>query len=225
MKLGWIVAAATALVAVAPAWAASPREMLIQAAFQTTDKKQALDLVTQAITVAEAELRANPRDKEAFLQRAMGIGYRAKLTRTPGDAKTSRHMFEQFASQFPRDPEAQMALGGWHLDAIADGFLTATVLGAKKGPGLEGIDKAAAYGGDHAFFKSFAALMRIRAEPKDIDPARTLAEQAARSSTPTLLDRIGKRAAEQLLVPLRAGDGKAAAQLARTLLPFGRLTK
>lgn len=225
MKAGWIVAAATALIAVAPARAASPREMLIQAAFQTTDKAQALDLVTQAIAAAEAELKANPRDREAFLQRAMGIGYRAKLTRTPGDAKVSRHMFEQFAGQFPRDPEAHLALGGWHLDAIADGFLAATVLGARKGSGLDGIDKAVALGGDRAFFKSFAAMMRIRLDPKEVDVARSLAEQAVRGSTPTLLDRLGKRDAEAMLAPLRAGDGKAAAQLARKLLPFGRLQK
>lgn len=219
----WKWAVAAAFVAAAPAVAATPRDLLVQAAFQTTEKDKALALVNQAITQAEAGLAANPRDKEDFFQRAMGIGYRAKLTRKPADAKTSRKMFEQFVAQFPRDPEAQIAIGGWHLDAIADGFLAATVLGAKKDAGLDGIDKAAALGGDRAFFRSFAAMMRIRLDPKHVAEARGLAEQAARGSTPTALDRIAKRDAEALLIPLRAGDGKAAAQLARRLLPFGRL--
>jgi hypothetical protein len=197
--------------------------MLVQAAFQTTSKDQALALVTQALTQAQAELAANPRDREAFFQTAMGTGYRAKLTRKPGDAKTARKMLEQYVAQNQRDPEAQLAIGGWHLDAIADGFLATTVLGAKKDIGVSGIDRSAQFGGDRAFFKGFAAMMHIRLDPKDVAQARGLAEQAARGSTPTLLDRIAKRDAEALLIPLRAGDGKAAAQLSRKLLPFGRL--
>lgn len=218
-----MMAGMAAIVAAGPAMAATPRELLVQSAFQTTDKDQALALVNQAIGQAEAMLAANPHDREAFLQRAMGIGYRAKLTRKPGDAKTSRRMVEQFAAQFPRDPEAQLALGGWHLDAIADGFIVATVLGAKKDVGMLGIEKAAQFGGDRAFFKSFAAMMLIRSDTKEVAAARMWAEQAARGTTPTSLDRIGKRDAEAMLIPLRAGDGKAAAQLARKLLPYGRL--
>jgi hypothetical protein len=219
----WKWAAVAAIVAAAPAVSATPRELLVQAAFQSTDKDQALTLVSQSIAQSEAALAANPRDKEAFFQHAMGIGYRAKLTRKPADAKMSRKLLEQYAAQYPRDPEAQLTIGGWHLDAIADGFLAATVLGAKKDVGVAGIDKAVALGGDRAFFRSFAAMMHIRLDPKNVGVARTLAEQAARGSTPTALDRIGKRDAEQMLIPLRAGDGKAAAQLARKLLPFGRL--
>ncbi len=223
MTSHWKWAAVAAIVAAAPAVSATPRDLLVQAAFQSTDKDQALTLVGQSIAQSEAALAANPRDKEAFFQHAIGIGYRAKLTRKPGDAKTSRRLLEQYAAQYPRDPEAQLTIGGWHLDAIADGFLAATVLGAKKDLGVAGIDKAVALGGDRAFFRSFAAMMHIRLDPKNVGVARTLAEQAARGSTPTALDRIGKRDAEQMLIPLRAGDGKAAAQLARKLLPFGRL--
>jgi hypothetical protein len=212
-----------AIMAAAPAVAATPRELLVQSAFQTTDKNQALTLVAQAIAQADATLAANPRDKEAFFQHAMGIGYRAKLTRKPGDAKMSRKLLEQYVAQFPRDPEAQLAIGGWHLDAIADGFIATTVLGAKKDMGLSGVEKAAALGGDRSFFKGFVAMMLIRHDPKDIGPARAMAEQAARGTTPTALDRIGKHDAEALLIPLRAGDGKAAAQLARKLLPYGKL--
>jgi hypothetical protein len=223
VAMSWKWAAAAAMVLAAPVAAATPREMLIQAAFQTSDKAQALSLVTQAITQAQAELQANPRDREAFFQHAMAIGYRAKLTRKPADAKASRKMFEQYAAQYPRDPEAQIAIGGWHLDAIADGFLAATVLGAKKDIGVAGVDRAAQLGGDRAFFKAFAAMMHIRLDPKNVALARGLAEQAAHGTTPTALDRIGKRDADAMLIPLRAGDGKAAAQLARKLLPFGRL--
>ncbi|MDO6415637.1 hypothetical protein Q4F19_14700 [Sphingomonas sp. BIUV-7] len=223
MTVTWKWAAAAAIVMTTSAMAATPRELLVQAAFQTTNKDQALALVGQAIAGAEAGLLANPRDKEAFFQNAMGTGYRAKLTRKPADAKAARKMLEQYVTQFPRDPEAQLAIGGWHLDAIAAGFLATTVLGAKKDAGVAGVDRSVALGGDRAFFKGFAAMMHIRLDPKNVALARSLAEQAARGATPTPLDRLAKRDAEALLIPLRAGDGKAAAQLSHKLLPFGRL--
>ena len=69
----------------------------------------------------------------------------------------------------------------------------------------------------------FAALMRIRFNPKDVATARALAEQAAAAPAPTALDRIAKHQAQALLIPLRSGDGRTAALLARKLLPFGRL--
>lgn len=212
-----------AVVAAAPAAAVGPRDLLTTAAFATTDKAQALALVRQALAEADAMIAANPHDREGQLQRAFAIGYRAKLTRTPGDAKLSRRLFEALVAQNPRDAEFQMAIGGWHLDAIADGFITSTVLGARREAGLDGIAKAVGLGGDHAFFRAFAAMMRIRLDAKDVSVARALAEQAAAAATPTQLDRIAQRDAQALLIPLRAGDGRAAAALARKLLPFGRL--
>lgn len=219
-----IVIAAVVSIAAAPAvQGATPREMLTQAAFQATDKKAALALINGAVAGSERILAANPRDREGQLQHAMGIGYRARITKKPGDAKTSRKMFEALVASNPRDPEFQLAIGGWHLDAIAAGFLAAAFLGAKKGEGLDGIDKAVQYGGDRAFFRSFAAMMRIRLDDGDVATARTLAERAAVSPAPTPLDAIGKRDAQAMLVPLRAGDGKAAATLAKKLLPFGHI--
>lgn len=216
-------AALIATLTVAPATAATPREILTVAAFQTGDKPAALALVNQALNLAQVQLAANPGDREAQLQRAFAIGYRAKLTRSPGEAKQARTLLEGLVAANPRDPEAQLGLGGWHLDAIADGFLTASVLGARKAPGLAGVDQAVALSGNRAFFKAFAAMMRIRLAPKDVATARALAEAASAGSTATPLDRIGKRDADAILIPLRAGDGKTAAALAERLLPFGRL--
>jgi hypothetical protein len=80
-----------------------------------------------------------------------------------------------------------------------------------------------ALGGGRPFFSGFAAMMRIRLNPKDVATALRLAEQAAAAPAQTALDRIAKRQAQALLIPLRAGDGRTAGLLARKLLPFGRL--
>jgi len=197
--------------------------MLTQAAFMTTDKAAALELVNQALAAAQAQLAANPRDHEAQIQRGVGIGDRARLTRSPGDAKTARQIFETLLAANPRDAEANLAIACWHLDTVDSGFLATTMLGAKKDVGLVALDRAVALGGGRPFYTGFAAMLRIRLNPKDVAASLRLAEQAAAAPAPTALDRIAKRQAQALLIPLRAGDGRTAAGLARKLLPFGRL--
>jgi hypothetical protein len=206
-----------------PLAAATPREMLTQASFQSTDKATALALINQGLAAAEAILAKDPQNKEAQMQRGVAIGDRGHLMRSPGDAKEARRIFESFVAANPRDPEAHLAVATWHLDTVDAGFLATTLLSAKKEVGLAELDKAVALGGGRPFFTGFAALMRIRLNPKDIATARSLAEQAAAAPAPTPLDRIAKHAAQQLLIPLRADDGRTAALLAKKYLPFGRI--
>jgi len=212
-----------ALALASPASAASPRELLTQASFLTADKGTALRLINQGLAEAEAILAHDPQDKEAQMQRGVAIGDRGHLLRSPGDAKAARHIFESFLAANPRDPEAHLAIATWHLDTVDAGFFAATLLGGKKDIGLAELDKAVALGGGRPFFTGFAALMRIRLNPNDVVAARSLAEQAAIAGAPTALDRIAKHAAQQLLIPLRNGDGRTAALLAKKYLPFGRL--
>ncbi len=215
--------AAAALLFACPLAAATPRELVTQASFQATDKQAALALINQALAGSNAALAVNPRDKEAQMQRAVATGDRARLTHSPADAKAARQMFETFLAANPRDPEAHLAVATWHLDTVDAGFLATTVLGAKKDVGLAELDKAVALGGGRPFFTGFAALMRIRLNPRDVAVARTLAEQAAAAPAPTPLDRIARHQAQAILIPLRANDGRTAALLAKKLLPFGRL--
>ncbi|NIJ08656.1 hypothetical protein FHS31_002277 [Sphingomonas vulcanisoli] len=223
MRFEPLVCVIAAAAIMSPVQAVTPRDLLTQAAFQATDKRQALALVTQAVDQSQAILATRPNDHEGLLQNAMSIGYRATLTKKPADAKSSRKMFESLVASNPRDPEFQLAIGGWHLDCVAAGFLATTVLGCNKDLGLDGIGKAVSYGGNRAFFKGMAAMMRIRLDRDAVAASLALAQAAAAAPTPTALDRIAKHDAELMLVPLRAGDGKAASALAKKLLPFGRL--
>lgn len=217
------VFAVAASLAASAVSAATPREMLATAALQTTDKGQALQIVKTALATTQAQLAANPADKEAQIQYAVAVGDRAKLTRSPGDAKLARHLFEQFAAANPRDAEGQFAIACWHLDTVAAGLIPTTVLGAKRDVGLAALNRAVALANGRPFILGFAALLRIRNDPADVAAARQLAETAATAPAPTLLDRYGQRAAQTVLGPLRAGNGAEAARLAKGLLPFGRL--
>lgn len=221
--------AMSAVVAIAPAaaMAETPRELLTAAAFQAPNKPKALALVGQAIAASDKILAARPGDHEATLQRGVAIGYRAKLTRSRTDARTSLGIFERLAAQNPRDPEAQMVIAGWHLDAIDQlgSFMARTALGAKAQAGETALVRAVALGGDRAFYPGLAAMMQIRKDHGDVAQARRWAEAAATAQTPTPLDMLMKRAVIAMLPALRANDGKTAAALARKLLPFGKLAE
>ncbi|MET1755864.1 hypothetical protein ABVV53_10390 [Novosphingobium sp. RD2P27] len=219
--------AVSAMVALAPtaAMADTPRELLTAAAFQAASKPRALAMINQAIIASDRILASRPADREAVLQRGVAIGYRAKLTRSRSDARSSLSIFEHLAAQNPHDPEVQMAVAGWHLDAIDQlgGFMARTALGAKIQAGKAALARSVALGGDRAFYPGLAAMMLIRNDPDSVAQARQWAEAASTAKTPTPLDVRMKRAATAILPALRASDGRTAAMLTQSLLPFGKL--
>ncbi|PAX07310.1 hypothetical protein [Sphingomonas lenta] len=210
------------VLAAAPAFAETPREMLTHASFQDRDKAAALRRVVQAHGLATAALARNPNDREAALMQATALGYRAKLTGSRGDAVAARRAMERLVSAHPRDPERHLLLGAWHMGAVhrLGRIMGRAVLGASKPVGLSALDRAVALGGDRALFSGLAALLRLQQDPKDAG-ARALAEAAARGSAPTGLDRHLQAAARAVLVPLRAGDAAAIKRVAARHLPLG----
>ncbi|WP_371128182.1 hypothetical protein [Sphingomonas sp. YR710] len=208
----------------APALASTPRQILTEAAFQARDQPTALAQVAQSEAAANAILARIPNDREASVVRAMAIGYRAKLTRNRADALAARKLFTALVAADPRDPEAEAAIGAWHLDSVAalGGLVAGMVLGADKADGTAAMDRAVGLGGGRAMFPGLAALLRLALDPDDAR-ARALAEEASRGSTVYPLDRLMQRSAAAVLVPLRAGDKRGAQNLAKQLLPFGRL--
>jgi hypothetical protein len=205
--------------------AATPRELLLRAAFVARDKTQALGFIGDALVDTRTMLATNANDREAKLQQALAIGYRGQINRSLTDAKAARGALEALAAADPRNPETETALAGWHLTAVGDlgGFLARSVLGASKATGLATLDRAVALGGNRAFFPAYAALIRIRIDPSDTATPLALAQRAVAAAAPSPLDRVLQGAVQKLIVPLKAGDGSGAATLAKQLLPFGQL--
>ena len=205
--------------------AATPRELLLRAAFVARDKTQALGFINDALVNTNVTLAANANDREARLQQALAIGYRGQINRSPADAKTAHGDLEALAAADPKNAEIETALAGWHLTAVGDlgVFLARTVLGASKATGLATLDRAVVLGGNRAFFPAYAALIRIRIDSGDVATPLALAQRAVAAAASTPLDRVLQNAAQRLIVPLKAGDGDGAAKLAKQLLPFGQL--
>ncbi|WP_058717980.1 hypothetical protein [Sphingomonas sanguinis] len=206
-----------------PVQAESAREILTQASFSDNDEASALRRVALAYNAALGALRRMPEDHEALLMRATALGYRAKLTGNRTDAVAARHQFEALVAQNPRDAEALLALGAWHIGAVKKlgAIVGRAAVGAQRGVGLAALDKAVALGGDRALFSGLAGLLRLEVDPRD-PRGRLLTEAAARAGGSSAIDRIMQRAATAVLVPLRAGDTQATRKLASQLLPFGR---
>jgi hypothetical protein len=212
------------LLAPAAAGSSPSRDGLTQTVFTVRDKAAALTQLAAAEAGANAVLARAPGDSDALLTRAMAIGYRAKLTKSRSDALACRAQFEALVARNPRDPEAQAALGGWHIDAVeALGGLTArAVLGARKAAGYEATDRAVALGGDRALFTGLAALLRLSLDPEDARGA-SLAEVATRGTTPTTLDRMMQRRAAEMVTILKGGDRRLVKAMAKRLLPLGQI--
>lgn len=206
------------------ATAASARDLLTRASFAEASEETALARIGEAQLAAAAALRRTPTDQEALLMQASALGYRAKLTGNRGEAIDARKRFEALVAHDPRNAEAQMALGAWHVGAVnrLGGFVGRTVLGAQKKVGFDALDRSVALGGNHALYPGLAALLHLELDPTD-PRGRALAEVAAHAGTSTVLDRIMQRACVAVLASIRAGNEGATKALASRLLPFGRL--
>lgn len=222
---GLAVAAWLGLSAI-PLSASTPSQLLTEAAFQTRDKSQALDQIAEADRMAAAQVSANAGNADAILVRAMALGYRAKLTRSRKEALAARKRFENLAAADPRDADAAVCVGTWHLDSIVDlgGFVANIAMGAKKAIGLAMTDRAVALGGNRAMYSGLAALLRLSIDPAD-PRGRVLAQMASTGVVQLPLDRIFQRHAVAILAAIRNGDEAATQKLARELLPFGRIAR
>lgn len=201
----------------APVVAQHPtRELLTQASFVERDKAAALRKVQAAVA-------ATDRDSsfEGRLIRATALGYRAKLTGSRSDLTAAKSLFDAVASANPRDAEAQLGVGAWHLATLnKTGSLLGKMFGATRATGNAALDRAVALGGNRAFYPGLAALFRLKANPGD-PRGRQLAEQASRAGVATPLDRIMQRAAAAVLAQLRTGNAAKVKATAHRLLPFG----
>ncbi|WP_254784244.1 hypothetical protein [Sphingomonas sp. OK281] len=214
---------ASAVVCPIAARAETPRELLTQAGFVDRDRSVALARIDRAAAAAGQALSRSPNDAEAAIMQAMANGYRAKLLGNRGQAIAARKQYEALVLRYPRNAEAQAALGAWHVGVIAKlgRFVGRAVAGAQKATGFEALDRSVALGGNRAMFAGLAGLLRLEIDPNDAR-GRALVETASKAPTPTAIDGYVRKAAVAVLVPLRAGDANATRALADKLLPFGQ---
>ena len=201
------------------------RALATQAAWQTTDREAARRLLAQAEADLSASLALAPGNPAALLQKAVVIGYQAKLAKSPGLAKQARAGFEAVLAKQPANALAQGAMGGWHGEAVATlgKFLAGTALGAKEGEAIRWFDRAVATTGGDPAIPLFYATTLLGLSADNAAKAKALLQRAVKATPADGFDRLMQANARAILAPLDKGDVKAAQATAKRLAPLGTL--
>lgn len=201
------------------------RSQLTIAAYETRDKAQALAQVQRAEADFDAALAKNPGDVVAAMQKAVAIGYRAKLTRSPGLGKDARARFEAVRDAHPDYAIAWSAVGGWHAGAIATlgNFMASTMLGAKSGEIERNFSQALKLDPNSPSLRTIYAMMLLDLDRGNATKAAGLLNGIGTLPARDGFDALLRAQGVQLATALKAGDTKAAQVLARRLQAFGML--
>lgn len=199
------------------------RALATQAAWQTTDRETARKLLVQAEADLTASLALAPGNPDALLQRAVVIGYQAKLAKSPGLAKQARAGFEAVLAKEPGSALAQGAMGGWHGEAVATlgKFLAGTALGAKEAEAIRWFDRAVATRGGDPAIPLFYASTLLGLSADNAPKAKALLQRAVKAAPADGFDRLMQANARAILAPLDKGDVKTAQATAKRLSPLG----
>lgn len=201
------------------------RSQLTIAAYETRDKAQALAQVQRAEADFDAALARNPGDFVAAMQKAVAIGYRAKLTRSPGLGKDARARFEAVRDAHPDYAIAWSAVGGWHAGAIATlgNFMAKTMLGAKSDEIERNFSQALKLDPTSPSLRTMYAMTLLDLDRDNAVKAASLLNGIAALPARDGFDALVRAQGVQLAASLKTGDARAAQALARRLQAFGML--
>jgi hypothetical protein len=187
------------------------------AAFNTRDKAQAMALVTEAEKDFDAALAKAPANAEAQLQKAVAIGYRAKLTKSPGLGKDSRRRFEAVRAAHPQMAMAWAAVAGWHAGAVA------TMLGAKAAEVDPGFQKAIRMEPENPVHRAFYAMVLLDLDKANATKAAQALQGIGQLPATDGFEALARQQGQALANSLKAGDAAASQALARRLQAFGTI--
>lgn len=196
-----------------------------QAAFATTDKAVARVLLELAEDDFNRALEKSPGNFDALLQKAVVIGYRAKLDSNPGLAKQSRRNFEAILARYPNNPLANAALAGWHGESVATlgKFIAGTALGAKESEALRLYEKAAAMPGADPAVPFFYGVNLLTLSGDNAPKAKALLQRSLKVPASDGFEIALQKQARALLTVLEKGDIAAARTAAKRLAPLGSI--
>ena len=201
------------------------RAQLAVAAYETRDKAAALALVERAEKDFDAALARNPGDVAAQTQKAVAIGYRAKLTKSPGLGKDARRRFEVIRAANPLNATAWAAVAGWHGGAIATlgNFMASTVLSAKKDEIDPGFAKAFKLDPTNPVHRVIYAQTLLDMGTDNALKAAQALQGIGQMPAHDGFEALVRSQGVQIAAALKTGDVKAAQRLSRQSQAFGTI--
>ncbi len=199
------------------------RAQLAVAAYDTRSKARALELVGSAEKDFDAALARAPNNVEAQLQKAIVIGYRAKLTRSPGLGKESRQRFEAVRDAHPDVATAWAGIGGWHGSAVATlgSFMANMALGAKASAVAPAFDKAIQLDPNNPIHRVIYAETLLDLDKGNAGKAAAVLQNIGQLPARDGFEALLRGQGVAIAAALKAGDAVAAQATARRLQPFG----
>jgi tetratricopeptide (TPR) repeat protein len=202
------------------------RATLAIAAYQTKDRAGAEALIERALSYGQQAQRLNENPVDALLQQGIALGYRAKLRRSPGIAKSARTFMEQALALEPNNALALAALGAWNGEAVADlgSFIARAALGARKDEALRYFTAALRADPDNVSIGIFYAFTLLRLNTKDNSAqASMLLKQALMQKGSDGLDLLLQNQARAILAALDKKDSKTLQAQLALYQPFGQI--
>lgn len=201
------------------------RAQLVIAGYQVRDKAVALAQVERAEKDFDAALAKAPADIDAQLQKAIAIGFRAKLTKGIGLGKDTKRRFEAIRARRPADPLVWAAIGGWHGGAVATvgSFIAGSVLGAKKAEVDRCFGEALKLAPTNPAYRTLYAMTLLDLDTDNGGKAAAVLKGIGQLPAADAYEALIRAQGAQIAAKLAAGDAKGAQVLARKLQAFGGL--
>jgi hypothetical protein len=201
------------------------RAQLALAAYSTRNKARAIEMIGAAEKDIDAALAKAPANVEAQLQKAVVVGYHAKLTRSPGLAKESRRRFEAVRAAHPDSALAWSGIAGWHGGAVATlgGFMASMAMGAKAAEVDPGFRQAIKLDPTNPIHRTVYAMTLLDLDSKNAAKAAAVLQGIGQVPANDAYEAFVRAQGVQLLAAVQAGDAGAAQTLARRLQAFGTL--
>ncbi|WP_419813723.1 hypothetical protein [Glacieibacterium sp.] len=202
------------------------RAALSVAGFTITDKAQAKTAIAAAERDFDAAIAKAPNNLEARVQKAIAVGYRAKLDKSPGEAKDTRRLMEAVLARDPNNALGNAALGGWHGGAVATlgNFIASTILGANRKDMERCFSIAMARDPKNIVHPLTYAFTLLDISTDNAPQATQLLKAAVMLPSRDAYEVQTRKVAVQVLAALNSGDAKGARALARRLQPFGTVS-
>lgn len=209
----------------ADALALSARALLVRAAYLARTRSEALALIAEAERDAAAAVALDPANREALLQRAAALGYRARFERSRSKGAAGRDQLRDITRRFPDWDAGWIALALWHGEALDTlGRLVArTALGASSDAMGRDFARAAALDPASPVTPAAQGMMLLRLGEGDPEAARRLLARAQSLPARDAYEALLQRQAAQVLAELDRAGVKAARQRAQALAPFAAI--
>jgi hypothetical protein len=134
--------------------------------------------------------KMNPGHINARITIAIITGFEGKRWQKPGLAKKSRRLLETLVAEFPESAQANAALGGWHSEVSAAGFLPKLYLGAKRSKAIHYFSTAKEMGENDLPFTLEYLKLLARGSKQERKQAQTVIFNIEKGTSLSAIDQM-----------------------------------